>query len=354
MTSTSTPSNNVNQQEIAPGQPLSVDDLFGNFNSPSISTPNIPLASTLPNLDQNFRLNDVQNYVDHNNHNHNDKDNVNVGEENVKAQGTQALLSFLGLPSNATVENTQQQTSQESKSFNEVPTLPPSNILNPYENHSQTPSAPLAFPLSTVQPQQQVQKPSSSYSQQSLQQHSPYPQQQIQQSIVPQAINTSSLTPEPSAPSTPLPLSAITPTDPPNNGIILNDELENLKKLTFEDSLKDDKNNKKRTSPQNFNTNFPPLGLSPPTAPKAEREKHQQQQKNTNDNDTPKLFQPGIRTHVRTVPRGRKLPLLSQQHSTQQLQQSPQVQKSSPQSQQQSQTRKFSIIQENTFLKKLF
>lgn len=101
---------------------------------------------------------------------------------------------------------------------------------------------------------------------------------------------------------------------------MLNDELESLKRLTFEEGKKEqqspvpDTANPQQNN-QQFNKNFPPLGISPPTAPRAERERQQkmmqmQQQSSSGALDegkpSPGLFNPGIRTQVRTVPKTRK------------------------------------------------
>ncbi|TIB37681.1 hypothetical protein E3P84_00094 [Wallemia ichthyophaga] len=331
---------NIEQQ---PGQPLSVDDLFGNFDSPALSAANAaPAPSTLPSVSHKWgKLQQSQ--------------PTPSQYEDVKVDGTQQLLSFLGLPPTATVDGSngvsvssvpsvpnmssmpnmqqqqQQQHSQQPQyvlhSTNNQPppqmgmygqTLPPLSPFSPAVHPSHTPhtthsthTPPLSIPIDARVPQQPAHM------------HTPHIQ--------------------PSVPPTPLPFSAVTPSatpSEPRHPIVLNDELESLKKLTFEEKggefeaerekERERKGEKERetekeekqkqqssqadtTAPRNhqFNRNFPPLGISPPTAPRAERERQQkmmemQQQQNDDLKPSPGLFNPGIRTQVRTVPKTRK------------------------------------------------
>ncbi|TIC70577.1 hypothetical protein E3Q02_00486 [Wallemia mellicola] len=291
---------------VQAGQPLSVDDLFGNFDSPALAATNaVPAASTLPTITQDFNNVSVsvapvtENRLPQQSHQPQQPQNVQrvqqpsalSYEDSVKADGTQQLLSFLGLPPTATIENNhlaQPRPPQQTQ----MPTFPSAGPVSQVTPATNSAPAPISLPIDTniagKRIQQSVQTPLS----------------------------------EPSVPATPLPLSAVTPSE--RNHVVLSEELENLKKLTFEDELKKE-TSKQAVQPnvqqsQQFNNNFPPLGISPPTAPRAERERQQkmmQHQSSSNSlsdeasKSSPGLFNPGIRTHVRTVPKTRKASAIS-------------------------------------------
>ncbi|TIB91569.1 hypothetical protein E3Q19_02366 [Wallemia mellicola] len=273
---------------VQAGQPLSVDDLFGNFDSPALAATNaVPAASTLPTITQDFNNVSVgvapvtENRLPQQSHQPQQPQNVQrvqqpsalSYEDSVKADGTQQLLSFLGLPPTATIENNhlaQPRPPQQTQ----MPTFPSAGPVSQVTPATNSAPAPISLPIDT------------------------------------------------NIAATPLPLSAVTPSE--RNHVVLSEELENLKKLTFEDELKKE-TSKQAVQPnvqqsQQFNNNFPPLGISPPTAPRAERERQQkmmQHQSSSNSlsdeasKSSPGLFNPGIRTHVRTVPKTRKASAIS-------------------------------------------
>ncbi|TIA91100.1 hypothetical protein E3P99_01248 [Wallemia hederae] len=300
------------------GQPLSVDDLFGNFGSPALSATNAaPAPSTLPTIDQQqFNVatlppqqpQPVQQY------------------EAVKETGTQELLSFLGLPPTATVENTKQSPFSPHAQVQVQQTPPhPHQVQHTPNSMQLPPMLPVGSVSGSVSPSTQ---PGPAPAPLSI----PIDPMSGLPRLAQSQLHSQTPLLEPSVPPTPLPLSAVTPSEP-RNPVILNDELESLKRLTFEEGVRKEQQSPaqapapapaSKPSPSNpqqtaqqFNKNFPPLGISPPTMPRAERERQQRMQQiqmqqqgssgaSDDDKASPGLFNPGIRTQVRTVPKARK------------------------------------------------